>query len=492
MSANSDKKFRFVGVNFFLTYPQNSTDKEVVLKNIQTVFGDRLKFAIVAQEDHKDEEGLHLHCAISCHKRIDWRSKKKIDGLAGGKTGNYQTAKSLIAVVRYVVKDGNYVSYGVNVEEFLKQAKMKKSTSIALTLKEFGLDAAVNQDIGFGMMNLRKLQEFQAYQESLKRKKVKVSLTSLTAKQSTGQEQGGNNGLIAGWLNDNLFSDKVRKVRTPQLYIHGDPGLGKTRLIGRLLEKGVRVYMWPDEDFHDLYGDDEYDVIVLDEFKGQVKLTNINKWLDGQQQAVRRKGVAPYIKNKNLPFIILSNFSARDAYRNSSDQSINPFLDRIIQVRVNEMIDVEIEKLDDPTSDDDDEVELIVNNNNNNQPPLLISDAEFAQTMGINDSLSDDLDDTIIQNDADTTYDPQINTTGIPPKRMRDIDSDNFDSEGTYIGNAQLTDSQFECYKRQCTNDFYFNHYSDVDNSLSNSEDLIQCYEDYENTYSNLINDFSD
>lgn len=132
-TSQSKKKFRLRGKQLLLTWPQNNTDMDLVLTNLVDLFKTNLTFAIVAQELHKDGKE-HLHAVISLAKRIDWTNMKKLDQVAGGKHGNYQTCRSLIASVKYVVKDGRYVAHGVNVETFLKQAKMKKRGYTLYTL----------------------------------------------------------------------------------------------------------------------------------------------------------------------------------------------------------------------------------------------------------------------------------------------------------------------------------------------------------------------
>ena len=62
----------------------------------------------------------------------------------------------------------------------------------------------------------------------------------------------------------------------------------------------------PYEDFYCDYMDGCYDVIVLDEFKGQKRIQDLNQWTDGSHFPVKRKGLTPYVKKDNLPFIILS------------------------------------------------------------------------------------------------------------------------------------------------------------------------------------------
>lgn len=138
------------------------------------------------------------------------------------------------------------------------------------------------------------------------------------------------------WVNSNVC--QPRQFRSPQLFLHGPPRTGKTSFL-RLLEKRIRVYYMPiDEDFYDEYEDENFDLICFDEFKGQKTIQVMNRWLDGQTMSIRKKG-RQGLKRKNLPFIILSNFSPCQCYRKAAeDGRIDSFIDRIKVVEINSML----------------------------------------------------------------------------------------------------------------------------------------------------------
>lgn len=341
MSATNSKKFRLQGKQLFLTYPQCLQLKEDVLKKVCALFKQNLVYAIVSQELHQTGD-KHLHIVISLKNRIDWTNMSKMDALTG-KRGNYQTCRSLIATVKYVVKDGCYCAHGVDVEEFLKQSKQKKSTQFALTVMQHGIDQVNELDPGFVLMNLHKLQAYQAYVSNLKEKENKLSLASYQATYT------GTDLSIIGiteWLNANLFALGIKKFKSPQLYIYGDPNMGKTTLINNLMDLGVRVYYLPSESYYCSYDDDAYDLIVLDEFKAQKKIQELNRWLDGSQFPVARKGTFPFIKKKNLPFIILSNYSVAECYKNTDPHRLAPLDARLLCYHVSNFIDIKIDKVE--------------------------------------------------------------------------------------------------------------------------------------------------
>lgn len=92
------------------------------------------------------------------------------------------------------------------------------------------------------------------------------------------------------WVNVNVL--QPRAFRSPQLYLWGPPATGKTSFL-RLLDTMLRIYYFPSEAFYDHYNDDDYDLIVMDEFGPTHDLKPMqeyNKWLDGQVMSIRKKG----------------------------------------------------------------------------------------------------------------------------------------------------------------------------------------------------------
>ncbi len=99
----------------------------------------------------------------------------------------------------------------------------------------------------------------------------------------------------------------------------------------------------PPEDFYDSYDEEFHQLVVFDEFRGQKKLCTLNRWLQGGDFTVARKG-SQFVKTKNLPFIFLSNFSPQAAYPKMSlanDPSFSAFLARITVIEVTQPIDLD-------------------------------------------------------------------------------------------------------------------------------------------------------
>ena len=114
--------------------------------------------------------------------------------------------------------------------------------------------------------------------------------------------------------------------------------MGKTSLI-MMLEQAFKLstYYWPrDEKWWDGYSDNEYDLIVLDEFFTQKTITELNPILSGDPVPLSRRGLSPIVKRQNLPVIILSNYTPEECFTRVAVQQphkIAPLLDRLIVVQ---------------------------------------------------------------------------------------------------------------------------------------------------------------
>ncbi len=63
----------------------------------------------------------------------------------------------------------------------------------------------------------------------------------------------------------------------------------------------------------DDYEDSDYDLLVMDEFKGQKSITWMNGFTQGGEFPIHKRYCGT-IKKKNLPIIVLSNYSVEEAY----------------------------------------------------------------------------------------------------------------------------------------------------------------------------------
>lgn len=362
-------KFQLCSKNLFLTYPQTSFSLEQFKDNVLKLFEkEGVDKLLVATEKHQDGND-HIHAVICLQKQLRTTKQDHFDELVQpAKHPNIvsRLKGGLAKTLEYVMKDGNWLAWpdSFRPEKHIKQSKSKKSTK-SDTISERLLQGAKIKDLiedepGFVMMNLRKLQEFSAFLESKERQTSRAAALSqeCRVKVADGHSTSSTRAL-ASWLNKNLRNPSLPR-RRKQLWLQAPPQAGKTTMIENLTEWfQLSVYFMPkDEQWNDLYEDGEYDLVLLDEYKGQKTIQFLNSWLSNDPQPVSRRGKAPIVKRDALPFIILSNLSPREVYHKCSDASFDALMSRLklIKLEENELIrlekDVPLEPESDPNEDD--------------------------------------------------------------------------------------------------------------------------------------------
>jgi len=341
MEQPSVAKYRIDSRIIFYTWPQCTTKKEDVLAALVKGFEKKtIEFIIVCEELHESGEP-HLHAITCCDKNRNATIPSWADKYAG-KHGDYKAVRNIKQSVEYVMKKGNYVVYP---EGYDFEARWKNSTETGRKRKVSDLIFGAIRDegrsvrqlllteaaVGWIGLHFKRLEEFESAVKAARSAESaaasKEAWHLLEKKPSTS----GSEERIIDWLNGNLVNG-TRSLGTLQLYIHGPTGCGKTHLMSQL-RRFFRVYDVPmDEDWYDDYNDEDYDLIVLEEFRGQKAITWMNGFIDGQVKPVRRKGVSAYLKKKNLPVIILSNYSLSGAYKNSNEEKLAPLSRRLEQI----------------------------------------------------------------------------------------------------------------------------------------------------------------
>ncbi len=327
-------RWRLNSKKLFLTYPKASATLtvEAVLERCKLLIKD-LKWCVVAREHHKDQT-VHFHVAMLLSVRPNYvgvSGLQKLDELCGSH-GNYAGMKSIPGSLEYLMKEGDFRSYGIDPISALKLFKENKrdrsgvwNVAAASLLNGKTLDDLAEKDPGFVGMNLQKLEAFSRW---AKRRRVETPKDVLIRCQMDLPSVAGLK--LLKWINENLIIGKntARPLRTKQLWLWGPPGIGKTTFRLALMNY-LRLYTIPnDEDFYDDYEDQCFDCAVFDEFKGQKKIQWMNSWLDGQPKPLRKKG-SQYMKLKNVPTIILSNYSPEMCYHKVTANQIEPLTDRL-------------------------------------------------------------------------------------------------------------------------------------------------------------------
>lgn len=332
----SKKRFRLQGKKFLLTYPQCDVKKEVVVERLKRKWPTEMQGYVVCEEAHKDGTP-HLHVFIQFKDKLQINGEHTLDFITG-QHGNYKGVTSVRGSINYCIKGSNYVVEGFDVEAILKKKGPKSSAVAKMILEGKTLTEINDVDPGYVMMNKRKLEDYESWVKLENNKKRKLPWVPPAVDGLTDSDKQ-----IAQWICLNIR--QTRKFKAPQLFITGPKNLGKTSLI-EWLERSLSVYHIPQtEEFYDLYSD-EYDLVVFDEFKGQKTIQWMNLFLQGSPMNIRKKG-SQYLKQKNLPVIILCNYSLGDCYPKARDDGrLDTLLTRLDIVEVDSFINFYKDKSD--------------------------------------------------------------------------------------------------------------------------------------------------
>lgn len=312
-------KFRLAGKNLWLTYPHCPLHQTVMIELLKEILHPILiDHYVVSREKHQDNTD-HLHVGLWLNGRVDTRNAHFVDVSIGGENfhGNYQTMKKPRECAVYVMKDKDWVTDDQIWLDKLITLKKKTMDTIAnlLTAGQTIREVAVLYP-GLTMQHLTRLQQYQAWWTA--GTWIPIPLPALNYSAT------GPAAAIMRWMALNLWNG-ARPLRSPQLYIQGLPGTGKSTLIQHL-EKSFKTFKpsysitWWD------HFDDSFELIVFDEFKGQIRCTFMNQILDGQTLIIPRRH-GDFTKTKNIPVIICSNFSPHSIYQNTD--SVAAFVGRL-------------------------------------------------------------------------------------------------------------------------------------------------------------------
>lgn len=326
--------FRLQARRFFLTFPQCATTKETAIDNAHSLLPD-INWIVVCEEKHQDGSP-HLHVALELKEKKHIRDPNFFDPI-GGQHGNYQAMKNKAKCIEYVIKAGDFIAEGIVPQDVLKKKDGRSSWAAKRIMAGATLEELNEEDPGFVLLHKRKIEEYGNWL-AIKKQRHNIRPWRLLHLENLT----GTNLEIAQWLNENMFVS--RSFKQPQLYIHGVHSLGKTSLI-RQLSEFANIYHVPlQEDFYDMYNDEDYDLAVIDEFKGQKMIQWLNSFLDGSVVTLRKKG-GQIMKKKNIPVIICSNYAVYEVFHKANPVALNALRSRLKEVHVTQFIDLDFNSL---------------------------------------------------------------------------------------------------------------------------------------------------
>ncbi len=285
---------------------------------------------VICTEKHQDGTP-HLHALVVLSSKVNIRNAGFADLTFGSENfhGNYQGTRNLRDVACYVTKEDMHVTSSQTWLDRIRSTKVKITDTVAERIMSgVTLRSLTEQYPGHVMNNLSRIQLFQAWYRRTQWEAVPLPRINLTPNP--------NESLILSWLAHNIFAESPRQLRTPQLYLYGSPGTGKSSFVA-ILEKSFKTFK-PSYSVQWWDGFDEtIELIIFDEFKGQIKCTFMNQILDGQTVIIPRRH-GDFTKTNNIPVIICSNFAPCSIYNNTD--SVEAFLGRLKLVTLNSFINV--------------------------------------------------------------------------------------------------------------------------------------------------------
>lgn len=286
------------GKQFFATFPQNETTKEVAMDRLKEHFKDNLEYAIVSQEKHKDGNH-HLHITFKTLNRCTYKKSDCFDFI-GDKHGDYKTADK--GAIIYTIKEGDYIEYNIDVKKYIKNTAKKTTTS---TTKGIFKQIVDNIDIN------------TEYRDILIKYPDICLQHGRRIKDYIRDYREAHRPRYRDWeMNVSYFYGKSKTGKSQEAHIGYNPDTHYK------LGRPQGGHIWFD-------GYTGQETIIIDDFSHRdYSLTYMLELLDRYAMPVQYKGGTTQMLAKNI--IITSNYAPETLYRGvDNPEHRNAFLRRI-------------------------------------------------------------------------------------------------------------------------------------------------------------------
>lgn len=252
--------FRIAAKKFFITYPQCPVTKDELKTHLNS-FGGGLSNYCICTEKHQDGSP-HLHALVSFNDKIDVRSPHYFD--LTNQNQNYhpsiEPVRNWSASLRYVMKDGDYISGGSDEDFWLS---VEQSTSVTDFMGKW-----LRRKPKEYWLNYDKL--YSAAEKHFIRHDV-GQYTPVFAKDSFILPQA-----ITDWYNSNLANSEVHRPKS--LVLIGASRTGKTEWARSL---GSHCYFGAEWNLDSYFAQADY--FVFDDVPWERFKFNWKSWLGCQR-----------------------------------------------------------------------------------------------------------------------------------------------------------------------------------------------------------------
>jgi len=188
---------------------------------------------------------------------------------------------------------------------------------------------------GYTIQHLSKIKDYLILQEA---RRDQETIPYHGIDQAKTMMLGRDNPVLielVSWLNENLPPQK-RPHKQKQLWLHGPPSVGKTRLQTQLSQY-FNAYHVANEDRWWSGMDSTKEICFFDEFTGYKCLSDMKRLLEGSNFPMPQKCTQPFVKKKNIPIIICSNSTPEQIYHKVKEEKPIEFDGLMERIKVLEL-----------------------------------------------------------------------------------------------------------------------------------------------------------
>nr|WAE42239.1 MAG: replication associated protein [Cressdnaviricota sp.] len=323
------------GKQIYFTYSLCPLSRETVLKFIKEKLGDSYESAVICQEEHEPKEGddnlgLHLHGYILLNKQKHIKNCRFFDipmeedqwyvnyqkETIKAYHPNIQPVKSKAAVLKYVTKyDMEVLCDNFDVAAYLESVETKKGYTFHIAAKDVLAGKSIEEmfldegSSGFVLNHKRKLEEIMPLVHKINHQVIPFPGLPIDGDILLCEKRIKYYTLLNEFMRRKVgYGDK-------HIFVSGPTKTGKSSVICEKLTEWFTVYSW-------CYDNDKQDpeianadIILIDEFAGQIKVTELIKLLDMAKTTKFCTRYGGFVKLKdNVHVIITAQLKLKNTY----------------------------------------------------------------------------------------------------------------------------------------------------------------------------------